>query len=572
MQLNFLKKYKKYVVWSFFLFFFTISNCLFIILANYLSGNFYRELFGFFQFLLFLFLLSFIKIKEALKFLSFFFFYLVYVVLLFYRIYTLESLNFSFLKRNFNNIENIFEPYLVIFLMVSFFVFINTLTIFYVFKKLINSYKSFFSVLLILVISVFFFGLKNEFFLFTVSIYNSDKIINNYEEDIYKKMVYESIEASKGLSDNLKEIKGTDVPGHLENIIILQIESLNSFLLSTSTTPNFLKIAKEGVFFPAFYGNSIQTILGQENILCSLPSSFDSNLVKSAYDKDVLCLPQFFSELNYKTFFLKTFNLDFDSTGEFAHNIGFQEIHSADIMENDDPSYHWGYREDVFYKRAFEYLGENIADNNFIYLEVGPTNHWPFITPDDFDGDIPFKNPTNHQERLINTTYIQDSYLAEARKGVDVLFPEKNYTLIILGDHSWPAELHKNNYFNQNNSYEENFLTSMIVISGDDSIPGNKIVKRKYSQMDIMPTITEYFDYNYINSFRASFMEELGGGVNLKYENEILLIQPYGDRYLNRIREGRYKEQYNALKEEIYNFDLLLNPLEEKLDKISQYY
>ena len=45
------------------------------------------------------------------------------------------------------------------------------------------------------------------------------------------------------------------------------------------------------------------------------------------------------------------------------NNIYFDEVHADDIMSEDDPRYLWGYREDVFYKKALE-----IDDSSSLFL------------------------------------------------------------------------------------------------------------------------------------------------------------------------------------------------------------
>src|SRR3989339_664363 len=176
------------------------------------------------------------------------------------------------------------------------------------------------------------------------------------------------------------------------------------------------------------FGKSVQTILGQENILCSLPTSFYLNLSDNRDVSNILCLPEFFSNLDYKTFFMKSFDLNFAQTGKLMNDLKFNEVHATDIMKEGDKTYKWGYRDDIFWERAFDYLQENKKEKyNFAYIEVGPTNHWPFSTPEELRDLAPYKNPKNHQERFINTTFLQDMFLQIALDRIDKMFPEKNY-------------------------------------------------------------------------------------------------------------------------------------------------
>jgi phosphoglycerol transferase MdoB-like AlkP superfamily enzyme len=404
--------------------------------------------------------------------------------------------------------------------------------------------------------------LNNEFIYFVKSIYQKDEIIDYYQNSIYNNLIQQSSIDKNRLIEEAKKINKENLPKYLDNIIILQIESLNSFLVNEKNTPNFMEISRQGIFFPKFYGNSVQTIMAQENILCSLPSSFDMNLVESGEDKNILCLPEIFKYLDYKTFFIKSYDLRFAQTGEFMKNLKFDEIHADDIMGQDNIKYPWGYREDIFYKKSFDYLKKNKKDKlNFFYIEIGPTNHWPFKTPEDMGSEALYKNPENHEQRLINTTYIQDRYLKIAWEEINKIFPEKNYTLLILGDHSWPAGIHEDNTFNEKGSYEENFLTSMIMIIGDEKKYKRKIINKKYSEMDIGPSILNLFQIDSANKFARSFIKELNG--QTESGGNLLLIQPFSNKYINVITSENTKYQYDGGGKKMIIYNLNRDPGEE---------
>jgi hypothetical protein len=470
----------------------------------------------------------------------------VFLCLEVYFFTTGTKLDFFFLARGWGNITYILGPYVgFLVFLVALSVAISLILCFVVrvvFQKAnIKKLTWFHGVFFICFLIIFFvyFSDRNTLFYFTKSAFQIDPVLESYES--YYNQELKSIESSFALDSYKKK----DLPEYLDNIIFLQIESLNSFLINEENTPNFLELAKEGIYFPGFYGNSVQTITGQANLLCSMPTSFGSNLAKNKNVQNLQCLPNIFNNLGYDTFFLKSYDLDFDNTGEFMQKIGFKEVHSNDLMKDNDPAYPWGYREDVFYQRSFEYLNKNIKNNNnFIYIEIGPTNHWPFNTPKDFVGEVPYSNPESHKERLINTTFIQDAYLREAWRSINDLFPKKNYTLFLVGDHSWPAEFHEGNVFNQRGAYEENFLSSMVVIFGGQEKYKNKIINTRYSLMDVYPSLSDLFELNFgFGDFRKSFIPEINGSTSA--DHQILLIQPYSEKYINVI-DKNIKYQYNS--------------------------
>jgi glycerophosphoryl diester phosphodiesterase len=560
----------KFIVYILVAILFVGINTLSIAFLTVFTGSLLGEIFKWFQLLSIIFLCSSAlnKWKKLTIFCSAFLFLSYYIAVLFF-INTNINLDYYFLKRNIADIDSVIGPFifpLILLLPISFFnSFLNTKIWQYSYKW--RKTLAALSVVIIL-LPVFFSSLPmNELTAFIKTIYQRDRVIN-YFQKFQKNLINQSAKNKFSLLAEATEKDKEKIPRFLENVIILQIESLNNRLVNASTTPNFLNFAKQGVYFPKFYSNSVQTIFGQENLLCSLPSSFDMDLVQSGFDKKVACLPEIFNSLDYKTFFLKSYRLDFTRTGEFMKNIGFSEVHADDIMQADDPRYKWGYREDVFFNRALDFFQRNKqAKRNFLYLEIGPTNHWPFSVPDDFKGKVPYPEAKNHQERLANTTFIQDSYLPIALEKINQIFPEKNYTLFLLSDHTWPLGTHENNIFNQQGAFEDNFLSTMAVQIGNEEKYRNKIISTRYSLMDVMPSVLDLFGLSYRdNDYSRSFLPELN---NEKIEeNQTILIQPYSNKQIGII-QNNIKIKYQADSQNILNYDLSIDPEESTRKTIS---
>lgn len=546
---------------------FAVSSLSFIIIAYIFSGDILIILFEWTQLIALLFFLLIIgkKFFKPIVFPSLFLVFFLYFILVMYHIVTDLSLDFSLVKRNFWNLLPILDSFLFFIFLALILALINA--VFLINLKINNSkLKRALIIISILIISTpFILPNKiptNEVLAFVKTIYKRDRVMDLYT-NFYNGLLSKSTAGKKNILNEAEKLKTADLPVFADNIIILQLESLDAELVNSTNTPNFFKLAQTNIFFPKFYGNSVQTLLGQENILCSLPTSLDYNLVQSKKDKEILCLPKILKAAGYKTFFIKSYNLNFTRTGEFMKNIGFSEVHADDIMQSTDPKYNWGYREDVFHQRAIDFFAKNHGENrNFAYIEIGPTNHWPFKTQQDYNGVLPFPKPKNHSENMANTTHIQDSYLAVALKKINKLFPKNNYTLLILGDHAWPLGIHTGNTFNQENAYEENFLTSLAVKIGSENKYQNKIINTRYSSMDIMPSLLDLIGIKYPeNSFRRSFVEEINNKKTAS--KKIILIQPFGDKYINII-DWPEKYQYKEGSEQLIKYNLLSDPNESR--------
>lgn len=404
------------------------------------------------------------------------------------------------------------------------------------------------------------FRFRNELVVFAQTAYHRSLIVDYYQ-NFYDRLIEES--AANKAANLIKWRAKADepLPAYLDNIIFLHLESFNGLLATASITPNFYNFAAANYFFPDFYANNVQTIYGQENILCSMPGSFDSILVTSGEDKKILCLPEMLKSAGYRTFFAKAGDLNFAHTDKFMADIGFTETHNEDLMQKDDPRYIMGYREDVFYNRVFDYLGSHPAKRNFIYIAVSGTNHWPFDLPEDITAEqkagVPYPDPKDFREHLSNNTYLQDGYLGVALKRIDQLFPDHNYTLMVFGDHAWPLGQHPNNIFIGADCYKENFSDALAIKIGVEPAYQRQVAAAAYSQMDIIPSLAQLFNIDYPTStFYRSFFSPAEGG-----DNKIIMVQPFADQCLNVLTLGDNKKlRYDAFYDRADIFDLKVDP------------
>lgn len=495
-------------------------------------------------------------------------------VIEFYFLSTRTLIDFPFLYRNFRDFPIVarqmpYGAYALVLLSLSAVFFLVSLRRA---SQAIKLKKHYLAILLIAFLASSLLSLKekdnNHLLGLVLNLFVKDPVIGYYQ-DYYSRLVGDNAANREAFPP---APLNQDYPGYLDNVVILQLESINQELVSEAITPNLYALAQKSFYFENFYANSTQTIFAQENILCGLPTSFNLNLVQTKKDQDLLCLPQIFNALGFDTIFAKTFDLNFTATGRFMSNIGFKEVLADELMQAGDPYYQWGWREDVFYRRFFEYVANRQKTKNFWFLEIGPTNHWPFAIPQDISEEtaknIPFPEPLTFKETLANTVYIQDRYLGTALVEIENFFQEKNYTLLVLSDHSWPLGGHAGNFFNQKFSYEENFRSPLLVhIKSQEELPA-RTISSAHSLLDIYPSIAELLNIRLPQaSAGTSFVSALSSDAADNSRPQ-LLIQAYGDRYLNIIK-AKSKWQYNAEENTLYEFDLVLDPEEARPKTLS---
>lgn len=370
-----------------------------------------------------------------------------------------------------------------------------------------------------------------------------------------------------------------------DNVIILQLESLNSIALrgkaivegkeyKDNYMPYLSRVAQNGILFPFFFSTTIRTNRAQASILCGV-----TNYLKSAYShmpEKILsdCLPDILGKHGYHTVLYRADNLSFDNTGEFMKSIGIQEAHYKDIMQEGDKKYSWGYDDCALYRRSFEHLSQKFPKKSkvFAYIEVS-SNHTNF--PDNkpqYSFLRRFSNPENYIEKYLNSALIQD-YCVSVFYEEFLKYAPKNTHLFILADNSWPVGI-QGTTWNQRGAGTENFLTSLVYIpprnQKEQYAVGRQVDEIRYSHSDILPTIFSILnDEPYQNSFRFTLRKGNSIKTSLQnthdranYEDCQMLVQPYGGGFLAIVKNGK-KYTYSFQKKILLVTDLTTDLLEE---------
>jgi membrane-anchored protein YejM (alkaline phosphatase superfamily) len=364
-----------------------------------------------------------------------------------------------------------------------------------------------------------------------------------------------------------------------ENIIVLQLESLNSDLLNQETTPNLINIINDGVYMPKMQSASINSIRTLEGVLCGLIPSLSSDVSKIGVNLYGLnCLPKILSGNGYKTFYFQSADI-LNDTKPFVTKLGFDETHFEDIMEPNDKILNWGYRDDIFIQRVFEYLERYKGEKFFAFIDLS-SNHFPFwdLSKEEFpefNSKVPYPNPKVFKQELQNTTFIQDVFVGEFYKKYQNDYAN-NTALIMFGDHSWPYGVHDNNIFNENYMWQENLITPFIYVPAKTKASqyavGGKINKI-YSQYDVPSTILDMLEIA-DNFHKQSFFSELTKPSESNENNAcIISTQPFAGGYISLLK---YPKKYilNLKKQVVDIYDLNEDPNEfsPKENSITQDY
>ena len=384
--------------------------------------------------------------------------------------------------------------------------------------------------------------------------------------------------------DSLKQNKlNQALPVHSaigENLFIIQLESINAKLVNETVTPRWVRLAAEkGVMFSAIQGGAVLTMRAQETILCSILPALELNTASSAALTDgLVCLPRLLQRLGYRTLFFHSFpDIHFSNTELFMKRIGFDERHASDIMKPGDTLLDWGYLEEIFYQRVFEYLQRYRGEKIFAYITVSSTNHYPFSHPESDIANVesrkklPFRNATTVAERVANTTFLQDEMFgAMYDKWFKPRYAEDSH-MVVLGDHSWPIGNRINAKSNDQEAFQDNFLTSMALLPArgvKDRFSIGTRVDGLFSQLDFMPTIAELFGVKDLTTYGKSFLYLAQGKLAKNRRPRCTVsVQPFGGRKI-AIIEYPMKRVYDVAQQQVRLYDLENDPGENAPVKI----
>ena len=360
--------------------------------------------------------------------------------------------------------------------------------------------------------------------------------------------------------------------GDQRNLILLHLESLNADLVNRLYTPNLLQIAEaHGVFFPRMQSASVLTIREQETLLCGLLPALRENIAMSrSRSAGLVCLPRILKNNGYRTLYFQSYpNLTFANRDMFMREIGFDELHSEDIMKPGDQLLRWGYADDIFYQRVFEFLATLKEQKFLAYIGAHATNHYPFYDEQqknaypELRAHVPFPNAARQKEKMANSTYLQDQFFGAMYRDRFVKKFAADTDMVVFGDHSWPTGVQPGNEYNENWAYQDNFVTAMAILPATKHLGGFRIgkkVEQLRGHLDLVPTLLEAYGIANFSSFGKSFLKDATEN-SAAYDRCLVSVQPFGGGYI-AVVDYPIKYIYQLSDESLTTYDLQKDPRE----------
>ncbi|TWC29404.1 phosphoglycerol transferase MdoB-like AlkP superfamily enzyme [Pseudomonas sp. SJZ079] len=306
----------------------------------------------------------------------------------------------------------------------------------------------------------------------------------------------------------------------VRNVVVILMESFAGHFVGAlgapgNITPNFDKLAKQGLLFDRFFSNGTHTHQGMFATMACFPNlpSFEYLMRTPEGAHQFSGLPQLLSARDYDNLYVYNGNFQWDNQSGFFSNQGMTNfIGREDFVDPVfmDPT--WGVSDQDMFDRGAAELAQNYGDKPFYALLQTLSNHTPYALPSKLPVE-PVSGYGSWDEHLTAMRYSDwalGQFFEKARQAPyfkDTLF-------VVVGDHGFGSDeqLTEMDLFR--------FNVPLLLIAPGIQEKFGSVNHSVGTQIDIVPTI----------------MGRLGGEVRHQCWGRDLLNLPAGDQGIGVIK------------------------------------
>ncbi|MGE6219987.1 LTA synthase family protein [Nubsella zeaxanthinifaciens] len=299
------------------------------------------------------------------------------------------------------------------------------------------------------------------------------------------------------------------------NIILISIESfsgdfLKAFGNKNNLTPNYDSLANNSIFFTNLYATGTRTVRGMEALTLCVPPTPGNSIVRRPDNDHIFSIATILKEKNYHPYFIYGGDGYFDNMNNFFGGQGFDivdrdrgnplsdkiDTHRYNIPTNEVSFENaWGICDEDLYRQVIKYANKSSAANTpFFQFVMTTSNHKPYTFP---EGTIDL--PQGDRNAAVKyTDYALGKFIAEAQKKPWF----KNTVFVIVADHcassagKWEINIDKHH------------IPAIIY-----NLPHEpQKIDRLTSQIDVMPTLFGYLNWNYTTALYGKDINQMKAG------------------------------------------------------------
>ncbi|WP_417783824.1 LTA synthase family protein [Terasakiella pusilla] len=283
-------------------------------------------------------------------------------------------------------------------------------------------------------------------------------------------------------------------PLQKKNVVLVIEESFGSVYfddngpkVAESISPNFHKLAKEGLYFSNVYSTGDRTVRGLEALLTSFAPIPGISTVRRPEHDGMYSLPWVLGQQGYETTFLYAGHSGFDNMRQYWESIGYDHVLEQDDIQNKGFETVWGVADEYLFEEAIKRMDAKTQNKKPVFLSLlTTTNHRPFTYP---KGRI--KADPDEKKRENSATYADWSngqFIEQAKKKPWF----KDTVFIFIGDHGPKV-------FGSESVPIQAFRVPLVFYAPGFIEPAKKDITA--SSLDVAPTLLSLLGIEYDNPF-----------------------------------------------------------------------
>lgn len=383
-----------------------------------------------------------------------------------------------------------------------------------------------------------------------IYVYIRDKITSNTKETTKKVTTY--------IKENPKNSEKNKYTGIFKNknIIVILMESIDTFLINEEMMPTLYNLSKEGLNFinrysPAFGGG--QTINSEFAVNTGLYSSLEGNIYN--YDNTYkTSLANKFKNVGYSVNSIHYNNGYYYNRTTFHKNLGYEKHYAlSDMKDIDHKNYNYEYDSDLIKNPEVNNL--IIRDDKFLSFITTYSTHLPYNASNSRCTSHKYGFIVSGGEEITciyNLAYDTDQMLKLLIEKLEQEKKLQDTVLVLASDHYM---------FGYSNIEEAKHTNNQYLLQNTPLIIWNNEIEHKdidvlVDTTDILPTILNLFDINYDPNLYVgedAFKENRN---NYIYFSEDIYYQD--NKMYNRNKSNGELEIYQEIEETIkFNNNLI---------------
>lgn len=333
------------------------------------------------------------------------------------------------------------------------------------------------------------------------------------------------------------------------NIILITIESfsgefLKAFGNKDNITPNYDSLANQSIFFTNLYATGTRTVRGMEALTLCVPPTPGNSIVRRPGNDHIFSIATILKQKNYHPYFIYGGDGYFDNMNNFFGGQGFDivdrdrgnplsdqiDTHRYNIPTTEVSFENaWGICDEDLYKQAIKYADKSSSANTpFFQFVMTTSNHKPYTFP---DGTIDL--PQGDRNAAVKyTDYALGKFIAEAQ--TKPWF--KNTVFVIVADHcassagKWEINIDKHH------------IPAIIY-----NLPHEpQRIDRLASQIDLMPTLFGYLNWNYNTALFGKDINQMKAGEERAFIGNYRTLGILKDNLFTQIDDRKRVKQFKV--------------------------